>query len=122
VVLDDIDHDGDLDLIWLSGAGKRTAVVWINNGSGNFAKADNNTPYEAELAALSGGGDGSDPFSLEVRHPTSGLGSSASFELGVAADIRFRCPAIGMLSFVGVRGFTSRSGYLSYLHKRGPPR
>lgn len=44
----DFDHDGDLDLIWLTGAGPDSVLVG-NDGQGNFELIDNTHAYASEL-------------------------------------------------------------------------
>src|SRR5258707_589452 len=43
----DIDHDGDVDLVWIASS-ERTDVVWINDGIGKFEIAKDDTPYITE--------------------------------------------------------------------------
>lgn len=48
VLAGDFDHDGDLDLIWLSGGGP-DSVLLHNDGQGNFELLDNTHLYASEL-------------------------------------------------------------------------
>jgi hypothetical protein len=51
VLAGDFDHDADLDLIWLTGAGP-DSVLLHNDGQGNFKLVDNTHLYASELRRL----------------------------------------------------------------------
>jgi hypothetical protein len=51
VLAGDFDHDGDLDLVWLTGAGP-DSVVLRNDGQGNFEFVNNTHSYASELHKL----------------------------------------------------------------------
>ena len=51
VLAGDFDHDADLDLIWLTGAGT-DSVLLHNDGQGNFKLVDNTHLYASELRQL----------------------------------------------------------------------
>lgn len=51
VLAGDFDHDGDLDLIWLTGAGPDSVVVG-DDGQGNSEFVDNTHAYASELRIL----------------------------------------------------------------------
>lgn len=121
LVADDIDHDGDLDLIWVGSSGQETAVVWINDGNGDFTEAKDNAPYLSELNALLSSSDPSDQNSLQAGRQIYSLTSSSFAGIYLAVARRFDCPAIHLASFAGFDGFANRSGFLAYLRKRGPP-
>jgi len=44
LIAKDIDGDGDVDLVWVAGRHKNTAVVLINDGKGDFTRAKENAP------------------------------------------------------------------------------
>jgi len=121
LVADDIDHDGDLDLIWVGSSVQATAVVFINDGKGDFAEAKDNAPYVSELNELLGSSDPSDQKSLQAGRQTYSLTSSSFPEIGLAVANRFAYPTVHLSSFAGFDGFANRSALLSYLRKRGPP-
>ena len=51
VLAGDFDHDGDLDLIWLTGAGPDSVLVG-DDGQGNFEFVDDTHLYASELRIL----------------------------------------------------------------------
>ena len=121
LVADDIDHDGDLDLIWVGSSERETAVIWINDGKGDFTEARDNAPYASELDSLLSSSDPSDQRSLQAGRQTYSLTSSSSPDIGLAVASRFACPIIHLASFAGFHGLAHRQPFLAYLHKRGPP-
>jgi hypothetical protein len=121
LVASDIDHDGDIDLIWLSGPEQTDAIVWINGGKGDFSEAQDNTPYLAELKALVSDGGSPDQHSLGKGQPGSSVTSSSFHDVPPASASRLMGPSVQEVIFLGFNGFANRSAFLSYLHKRGPP-
>src|SRR5216683_5963361 len=121
LVAEDIDHDGDLDLIWVGSSVQKAAVVFINDGKGDFAEAKDNAPYLAELNALLSSTDPSDQHSLQAGRQTYSLTSSSFPDIGLAVASRFTCPKIRLTSFAGFDGISNQQGFFAYLRKRGPP-
>ena len=121
LIADDIDRDGDVDLIWLGSSGQKAAVVWINDGKGDFTEAPDNTLYSSELNALLSTSDPSDQHSLQAGRQTYSLTSSSFPDIGLALASRFGCPTIHLASLAGFDGFATQQGFLAYLRKRGPP-
>jgi len=117
----DIDGDGDLDLIWIVGRNKDSAVVLINDGKGDFTQAKDNAPYASELNALVSSGDPSDQHSLQAVHQNLSLTSLSFPDIGLTTANRLLTPETGPGLRIAFNGLASRSAFLSYLHKRGPP-
>lgn len=122
LVAKDIDGDGDIDLIWLANRYKQNAVVLINDGKGDFTRAEDNAPYAAALDRLVSSSDPTDQDSVQAGKQTLSLTSSSSPDIAASASSWLRCPTFQSVSFAGAEGFTNRSAFLSYIHKRGPPR
>jgi len=40
LVSDDVDLDGDADLVWISQSSPQTVVLWLGDGRGNFSRAN----------------------------------------------------------------------------------
>jgi len=117
----DIDGDGDLDLIWVAGRDKTTAVVLINDGRGDFTRAQDNAPYESQLNALVNSSDPSDQHSLQAGHQMVSLTSPSFPDVALtSADVLVLRESNTRL-YIPFNGLGSRSAFLSYLHKRGPP-
>lgn len=55
----DIDHDNDLDLVWISDSSFVAPVIWLGNGAGNFSEAEDASIYN--LATIN---QGSSPDNL----------------------------------------------------------
>jgi len=121
LIAKDIDDDGDMDLVWVAGRDKNTAVVLINDGKGDFTQAKNNTPYASELNALLDSSDPSDQHSLQAGHQIFSLTSSSFSDISLPIGNGFAGPTNYETRFISFNGFADRSAFLSYLHKRGPP-
>src|SRR5437588_2291913 len=78
LVAGDIDRDGDVDLIWVGAADRKSAVVLINDGEGNFAEASDVSAYASELDGLFNSNDPSGNQKLKRGRKSSSL-ASASF-------------------------------------------
>src|SRR5262249_27297359 len=48
LVSDDIDSDGDTDLVWISQSHPRRFVTWLGDGRGNFALAGEHDRYRIQ--------------------------------------------------------------------------
>ncbi|HKC86190.1 MAG TPA: VCBS repeat-containing protein, partial [Blastocatellia bacterium] len=49
---EDIDHDGDYDLVWVSDQRPTQSALWLNNGIGEFARVDDTSAYITEIKRL----------------------------------------------------------------------
>ena len=117
----DIDGDGDVDLVWVAGRDKNTAVVLINDGKGDFTRTNDNAAYASELNALLDSTDPSDQYSLQAGHQNLSLTSPSFPDISLPVAHRIAGPTSYAVLFFSFNGFTDRSAFLSYLHKRGPP-
>ena len=117
----DIDHDGDLDLVWVAQSQQQTAVVWINDGKGDFAAAKDNAPYVSEITALLGTSDPSDQYSLRGSRQGHTLTSSSSSDFGLATASQPAIEATLQGYFLDINRSGQQSALLRYLRKRGPP-
>jgi len=114
----DIDHDNDLDLVWVSQKKSQPSVVWINDGRGRFERDTDH--HAAELAVLLGSdADPSVSQNQKVSNPCGVPTPSFSSDLALAGK-----PDLGDLpqpSATGSERHHDQAIYLSYLRKRGPP-
>ena len=121
LIAKDIDNDGDVDLIWVTGRDKSAAVVLINDGKGDFERATDNSPYASQLNALLSNSDPSNQDSIQAGHHRFGLSSSSFPDINVTLADRLSDPAHYTMLVLSFNGFSDRAAFLSYLHKRGPP-
>ena len=49
---EDIDHDGDYDLVWVSDQRPTQSALWLNNGIGEFARVADTSAYITEIKRL----------------------------------------------------------------------
>jgi hypothetical protein len=49
---EDIDHDGDNDLIWVSDQQRTQSALWLNSGIGAFTRVTDTSAYGAEIKRL----------------------------------------------------------------------
>ena len=120
LVADDIDHDGDLDLIWVGNV-VHTAIVFINDGKGDFTEAKDNAPYASELNALFSSGDPADQHFLQASPQIYSLTSSSFADIDFAVASRFAGPSLHVVSLAGFDGFATQQSFLACFPKRGPP-
>jgi hypothetical protein len=120
VVAHDVDNDGDVDLIWVEGDDSKEAVVWMNDGEGNFLEVSDNGPYASELDWLFGG-EPSGHHSLKRKHKTSTLPSSSFHDVGLPTLIRFCTPTFAFAPILTPAPLSSHLHFVPYLCKRGPP-
>jgi len=116
----DIDHDGDVDLVWVGRANPQRAVILINDGDGNFAEATDNSPYASELDGLFGTIDPYGNLKLKRGRKSSTLTSTWFHEVGLPLFIRFQCTAIGRAT-VSIERLSPQSPFACCVRKRGPP-
>jgi hypothetical protein len=120
LVAGDIDRDGDVDLIWVA-AEQRSAVIWLNQGEGEFVEARDNQPYSSELDELFTAGDSPDKRLVKKRSKSSSLVSSSFSDIGAALEIEFQAPIVARPTFATVERPADRLAFLTKLQKRGPP-
>lgn len=121
LVAGDIDRDGDVDLIWV-GTEQKSAVVWLNQGEGDFVEAIDNQPYSAELDELFNAGDPPDKRLVKQRSRNSSLVSSSFSDIGAAVmEVEFHAPIVRRPTFVRVERPADRLCFLAQLQRRGPP-
>ena len=121
LVAGDIDHDGDVDLIWLGAAEHKRAVVLINQGEGDFIEANDNAPYTAELDELFSTGDQPNNRLIKHRPKPSTLTSSTFSDIARTLPAELHVPEI-KISFVNTANpKTCSLGFLKSDPQRGPP-
>ena len=121
LVAGDIDRDGDVDLVWVTTAGPRNAVVLINDGEGNFVEASDASAYAYELDELFSTNDPSGNFKIKRGRRSSSLASASFHDVGLAVLTAFQSTAISSAQVATREPLKLASSFASYLRKRGPP-
>ena len=116
----DIDHDGDLDLVWIASS-ERADVVWINDGKGQFEIAKDDTPYIAEIDGLRSTDDPTQEFFAADGSSTHILTVSSHTGLALLTTTRPAAAAKSISTARTLKPQNTDSLYFAYLHKRGPP-
>jgi hypothetical protein len=117
----DVDHDRDLDLIWVA-SDKRNFVVCINDGYANFHVAKNSAHYASQIKALLNDGDSHDPQSLNIQRNDRSLSASPSSKVALAAS-RWLGFAPEHPTLISERRKSTRQlHFLDSRSERGPPR
>ena len=120
LIIRDIDHDGDVDLVWVGTADQQSAVVLLNNGEGNFVEATDNSPFASELDELFGNSDPSGKLKLKRGRKSSTLTSASFHEVGLPVFTRF--PSITIIPApVSIEPQVIQSPLAGHVRKRGPP-
>lgn len=116
----DIDHDGDVDLVWIASS-ERTDVVWINDGKGKFEIAKDDTPYITEIDGLRSTDDPTQEFLAAGGSSTHILTVSSHTDLALLTTCRPAGAAKSISTASTSKQQNTDSLYFAYLHKRGPP-
>jgi hypothetical protein len=118
LVSDDIDSDGDADLLWISQSSPKTVVLWLGDGRGNFSRADEHERGRIQAFLLQArqpqiSDDSNDDTALSVLQSTTEIAlAPRSFEiLQIYSE---RCLCASQLTF-------KPSSLFSALRDRAPP-
>jgi hypothetical protein len=117
----DIDHDGDVDLVWIAPSDQRTDVVWINDGKGKFEIAKDDTPYVTEIDGLRGTDDPTNEFFAAGGSSTHILTVSSPTGLALLTTSTPAAAAKSISTANTLKQQNTDSPYFAYLQKRGPP-
>jgi hypothetical protein len=115
---DDIDSDGDTDLVWVSQSQPRKIVMWLGDGHGNFSMATgtDRTQLEELLGRAA---------SPQVTHDSDACESTCLLESAAAPDVEVVSatapPLYVSRSPITVCAGRAWTAFLSVLRKRGPP-
>ena len=116
----DIDHDGDVDLVWTGRSDRNSAVVLLNNGDGNFVEATDNSGFASELDGLFGSIDPSGTAKLKRGRKSASLTSTSLQPVGLSLPTRFESIAVRDVP-VAIESPFIQSVFAIHIRKRGPP-
>jgi len=116
----DIDHDNDLDLVWVSQTQPQIAVVWLGDGAGNFERAKDPQAYAAEIGSLLGMSADSG-ISQRGAEQESACVSPPSSWPDLALDSQPDLAVPSAPSMAGIERGRGLTIFFSALHERGPP-
>jgi hypothetical protein len=115
---EDIDHDGDTDLIWISQTQPKTLVAWLGDGRGNFSVVEERDQQRIEAlfnadreSRLTDDPDASQPAGV-LLPPGSAAIQSAAHRFSVVSS-QSSVPLSEPAAFCAI--------CLSVYRKRGPP-
>jgi hypothetical protein len=115
VALRDVDHDRDLDVVVTSAVSRSIVGIWLNDGTGKFARATP-SPLDSDWRASSSdlnGTSGADTAVGEVLPRTSAAGLASDRATG---DVR-----LPIVSLATCGAFRTARASLSALRPRAPP-
>ena len=121
LVTRDIDRDGDFDLVWLAASDRKNAVVWINDGDGNFEAVSDNSEYTSELDDLFNSNDPSGNPKVKRGRKSSVLASASFHDVGLPLLSQFQNRSATVVPVSCPERPIIASQFSSYLRKRGPP-
>ena len=116
----DIDHDNDLDLVWVSQTQPHVAVVWLGDGAGNFERAKDQQAYAAEIGSLLGMRADSGISQRGAEQESACLSPPSSWpDLALNSQPDLTVPPASSIARIERRRGLTR--FSSALHERGPP-
>lgn len=121
LVTRDIDRDGDVDLVWLAASDRKNAVVWINDGDGNFEAVSDNSAYTSELDDLFNSNDPSGNPNVKRGRKSSVLASASFHDVGLPLLIQIQDRSATVVPVSCPERPIIEWQVSSYLRKRGPP-
>lgn len=121
LVTRDIDRDGDFDLVWLAASDRKNALVWINDGDGNFEAVSDNSAYTSELDDLFNSNDPSGNPKVKRGRKSSVLASASFHDVGLPLLSQFQNRSVTLVPVSCPERPIIESQFSSYLRKRGPP-
>ncbi|PWT93535.1 MAG: hypothetical protein C5B55_04330, partial [Blastocatellia bacterium] len=116
----DFDQDGDVDLVWVSRSETRDAVVFLNDGDGNFAVSSDSYLHH-QIDDLLNGNVPSNSHKLKRGRKTSALSSATFHDLGLPLLHPFESAYSSVTPSVAFEGQIPKSRFSSHIRKRGPP-
>jgi len=117
----DIDHDSDLDLIWISETTPLLAVVWLGDGQGHFKVANETQAYTPALSSLLGNGAETGVADGQASPGSLACVLSSSVSSDLPATHKLEWEDASSLKALGVERRRGLALCLAFLRERGPP-
>jgi hypothetical protein len=118
---EDIDHDGDNDLIWVSDRQPTQSELWLNNGIGEFARVADTSAYITEIKRLIADESGGGLFASSAGEQLLATGASGYTLLARSEDRPPLTPHSVTLPGFGRNCAAELSPCITRYPKRGPP-
>jgi len=121
IYAEDIDHDGDYDLVWVSDQQPTQSALWLNNGIGEFTRVADTSAYVTEIKRLIADESRGGIFASSVDEQLLATGTSG-YSLLARSDDRLRvAPHSVTLPGFGRDCAAELSPCIARYPKRGPP-
>jgi hypothetical protein len=118
---EDIDHDGDNDLIWVSDPQRTQSALWLNSGIGAFIRVTDTSAYVAEIKRLIADESQSGLFASPIDEQLLATETNGYSPLVRSDDRLPVAPRSVTLPGFGRNCAAELSPCISRYHKRGPP-
>jgi hypothetical protein len=119
LLIRDINHDDNPDLIWVSQAAPQSAMVWLGDGRGHFAFVANAGAYRSELHGLLCGTTDSNVSGAAIKRSACAAGPSYPVALVLSRCFITVAPHLSIRA--GRERGTNIADWLARLYERGPP-
>jgi len=118
---EDIDHDGDYDLIWVSDQQPTQSALWLNNGIGEFTRVADTSAYITEIKRLIADESQSGLFASPFNEQSLAAGTSGYSFIARGDDRLPIAPHSVTLPGFGRNCAAELSPCIARYPKRGPP-
>jgi hypothetical protein len=118
---EDIDHDGDNDLIWVSERQATQPALWLNSGIGEFARVTNTSAYIADIKRLVADESRDSLFASSIDDQFQATETSEDSLLARNEDRLPIAPHSITLPSFGRNCAAELSPCITHYPKRGPP-
>src|SRR5215468_12658879 len=118
---EDIDHDGDNDLIWVSDRQPTQSALWLNSGIGEFTRVADTSAYVTEIKRLIADESQSGLFASPFNEQLLAAGTSGYSFIARGDDRLPIAPHSVTLPGFGRNRAAELSPCIARYPKRGPP-
>ena len=121
IYVEDIDHDSDNDLIWVSDWQPSHTALWLNNGIGELSRVSDPGAYATEIKRLVAGGGQNGSLATSVGEPLRATETSGFYIPALADNHLPEIPHSTSPNSSGRSLAAALSPCVSRYPKRGPP-